>query len=108
MQGGQTSRVPALEPAAQHLAEEMMMAIPAAPIVQGHEEQVGLLDLLQDRLTWAWRLGPGRLAHERRIAREWRGSREQRVAQSCVELRHHARGEQQFLDLGALLIEHLL
>ena len=44
-------RVPLLQPALQEAAEEMVVAIPAALVVQGHGEQIVLLQPLQPRLS---------------------------------------------------------
>ena len=51
MQGGNEIRLPPVQVTAEHLGEEMVVAIPAALFVERDEEQVGLLGVLQQGLS---------------------------------------------------------
>ena len=76
------------EPSAQHVTEEVVVAVPAAPVIQGDDEQVGSLQGLEDR--------PGVAPPGHRCAQVGRKSGQDR----CLQ--------QEGPDLEGLAIQHLV
>ena len=87
VQGGERFRLGALELVAQEFGEEVVIAIPAPLVVQGHQEEVGGQQIFQQ----------GRAAA---LARD-------RIAQVAGQPGENRRLQQKGLDRGRLGIQHL-
>ena len=77
------------QPGAQHVGEQVVVAVPDPLVVQRHQEQVGPLQLLQDRLAV-----PG-------------GGGQQRIAQRGAQPVEHAGGQQKASGRGRPAVQHL-
>ena len=88
---------------AQQVGKEPVVAVPAALGVEGDDEQVGRLELLQDALAAGrWTPGRGRQFGIRSLHVK------ERVAKRGAETVEEGGVEEKVLDLGRLVLQHLL